>query len=93
MARRAQPERTCVACRGRAAKGELIRVVRAPDGRVAVDPTGRSSGRGAYVHRSEECLRQAMRRGSLGRALKVSLGDAEVGRLVQELSNLVGEDA
>ena len=35
------PLRTCVACRTERAKRELVRVVRLPDGTVALDPTGR----------------------------------------------------
>jgi hypothetical protein len=54
-------------------KRELIRVVRTPEGDVAVDPTGRRNGRGAYVHASRECFALALRRGGLERGLKVSL--------------------
>ena len=43
------PERSCVACRTTRPKRELVRVVRAPDGSVAVDATGRAPGRGAYL--------------------------------------------
>ena len=44
------------------------------------------------MHRSESCVRQAVRRGSLARALKASLGDAEVSRLVEELANRLGDE-
>ena len=43
------PQRTCVACRQTGAKRQLVRVVRAPDGSVTIDPTGKRSGRGAYL--------------------------------------------
>jgi len=81
-----------VGCRERAGKSELVRVVRRPAGQVSVDPTGRSPGRGAYVHRSESCVRQAVRRGSLARALKASLDEAEVSRLVHELGSGLGDE-
>jgi len=67
-------------------------VVRGLDGEVRIDPTGKASGRGAYVHLAEVCIREAMRRGSLARALKAPLGPAEAGRLVQELLETVGDD-
>jgi predicted RNA-binding protein YlxR (DUF448 family) len=35
------PQRMCVACRERSAKRTLIRIVRTPEGRVELDPTGR----------------------------------------------------
>jgi predicted RNA-binding protein YlxR (DUF448 family) len=93
MAGRRQPERTCVGCRGKTEKGALIRVVRGPDGRMAVDPTGRGAGRGAYVHPTRECLRLALRKGAIARALHASLGEAEAARLVEELERMVGEEA
>jgi uncharacterized protein len=61
--------RTCVACRQEGGKRELIRVVRNPDGVAAVDPTGRAPGRGAYLHRSPECVEMARKRRALDRAL------------------------
>jgi predicted RNA-binding protein YlxR (DUF448 family) len=78
---RREPERTCVGCRGRSAKGALIRVVRRSDGTVAVDPEGRAPGRGAYVHADPVCVEAAVRHGALARALRAGLGAGEVARL------------
>ncbi|TMD37021.1 MAG: YlxR family protein [Chloroflexi bacterium] len=66
---RHQPSRTCVACRQEAGKADLVRVVRRPDGGVAVDRTGRASGRGAYLHADPACLETARKRRALDRAL------------------------
>jgi hypothetical protein len=44
-------------------------VVRTPDGRVALDPGGRTAGRGAYVCRDATCIAAATGRGLLARAL------------------------
>ena len=66
------PQRTCVACRQTEAKRGLVRIVRtAVDGRVAIDPTGKLSGRGAYLCNSADCWRTALKRGQLTRALKI----------------------
>jgi predicted RNA-binding protein YlxR (DUF448 family) len=64
------PVRTCVGCGTRAPKRELLRVAVA-DGEPAPDPHGRAPGRGAYVHRREACVDQALRRGALARALRI----------------------
>ena len=64
------PQRTCVGCREVQMKRQLIRVVRAPDGRVQIDPTGKRNGRGAYVHERRSCWELALR-GRLSHALKV----------------------
>jgi len=81
-----------VGCRERSGKRGLLRVVRAPGGRVSVDTTGTSPGRGAYVHGVQSCVQQAVRRGSLARALQASLAEAEVGRLVDELARTMREE-
>jgi uncharacterized protein len=63
------PVRTCVACRQEGGKRELVRFVRTPGGVVALDPTGRAPGRGAYLHPSDECIELAKKRKALDRAL------------------------
>lgn len=65
------PQRTCVACRQGRAKRELVRIVRGVDGSVQVDPTGKKSGRGAYLCNQPECWAAGLTRGVLARALKI----------------------
>ena len=71
------PARTCVGCREEQPKRHLVRVVRAPDGAVRVDPTGKAPGRGAYLCRRAECWTAALRRDMLDGALRTSLGTAD----------------
>ncbi|MBT2403519.1 MULTISPECIES: YlxR family protein [unclassified Streptomyces] len=66
---RACPERTCVGCRERAAKSDLLRIVAIEDECVP-DPRGTLPGRGAYVHPAVVCLDQAVRRRAFPRALR-----------------------
>lgn len=80
------PQRTCVGCRKTSAKGDLLRLVRTPDG-VFADPTGKMNGRGAYIHANQECLTAALL-GSLEQSLKVSLSDEDRERLQQEGENM-----
>jgi predicted RNA-binding protein YlxR (DUF448 family) len=70
---RHHPVRTCVACRQEAGKGELIRVVRRPDGSIQLDRTGRLSGRGAYLHTQGTCIEAARKRRALDRALAATV--------------------
>ncbi|MER6563987.1 YlxR family protein [Streptomyces sp. NPDC001027] len=63
------PERTCVGCRERAAKTELLRIVAIKDACVP-DPRGTLPGRGAYLHPAPFCLDQAVRRRAFTRALR-----------------------
>lgn len=65
------PLRTCVACRHSDAKRGLFRLVRDADGRVAVDPTGKRAGRGAYLCHNPACWEQALKRRGIERALRI----------------------
>ncbi len=64
------PWRTCVGCRTRATKPDLLRVV-AVGGVLVPDEHGRLPGRGAYLHRELDCLSRAERRRVWPRALRV----------------------
>jgi uncharacterized protein len=77
MPQRHIPERTCVACRSLRPKREMVRVVRTTDGAVVVDPTGKKSGRGAYLCPLQPCWQGALRRKALERALKIELSTAD----------------
>ncbi|MFD7053567.1 YlxR family protein [Streptomyces mirabilis] len=65
---RACPERTCVGCRERAAKTDLLRTV-AVEGECVPDHRGTLPGRGAYVHPALVCFDLAVRRRAFPRAL------------------------
>jgi len=80
---RRYPTRTCVGCRTERQKRELVRIVRAPDGTVSLDPTGRAAGRGAYLCADGSCWSVALKKNSLERALAVPLPTELRDRLVQ----------
>jgi predicted RNA-binding protein YlxR (DUF448 family) len=85
------PERTCVACRRTTAKRELVRLVRTAEGGVEVDPTGKRSGRGAYLCPTPDCWRLAVQKGRLDRALKTSVTARDKEALLQYAQSLEPE--
>ena len=85
------PLRMCVGCREMKPKKELLRVVKAPDGAVSIDATGRKPGRGAYVCHSAECLKKAIKQRQLERAFECALGEEVHESLLQELQALEGK--
>ena len=56
MVNKKKPVRTCMACNEQKEKNELLRIVKSKDGIIDVDLTGKKSGRGAYICKSEACL-------------------------------------
>lgn len=67
------PMRQCLGCREHKPKKELIRVVRSPEGEIALDFKGKLPGRGAYVCPSAACLAKARKSRALERAFDTAL--------------------
>ena len=81
-----EPVRTCVGCRGRENKSDLIRLVRS-DGLIMVDVRRTQPGRGAYLHPRRKCWEQAFHRRALTRALPA--GNVDQDRLRTELDRMI----
>lgn len=82
------PMRMCVGCREMKEKREMIRIVRTPEGEATLDPTGKKSGRGAYVCRKADCLKRAIRQKQLERQLEISLTPEITDALAAEMERL-----
>ncbi len=81
------PQRTCIACRQTAGKRGLIRIVRTTQG-VAVDPTGKQAGRGAYIHPNRTCIQTILNGNRLNQALRTSVTAADRNQLQTFLATL-----
>ena len=74
------PVRMCVACRDKAGKRALTRVVRTEQG-LQVDGSGKLNGRGAYLCDRETCWETAVKTDLLAKALRMPLTEADRERL------------
>ena len=79
------PMRQCLGCRGMKPNPELLRVVRSPEGEISLDLKGKKPGRGAYICRSADCLRRAVKSRALSRALETQIPDEVMERLAETL--------
>ena len=61
--------------------------MRAPDGSVSLDLTGKKSGRGAYVCRSVDCLKKCRKRRAIERSLEVEIPDEVYAAIEKELAD------
>jgi uncharacterized protein len=75
--------RTCIGCRIRDGKARLLRIV-AYDKAVAIDFHQTQPGRGAYLHPRPECLERALKRRSLGRALRSEIDGQRAAAIIQQ---------
>lgn len=76
------PMRKCVATNEMFPKKEMIRVVRSKEGEVSVDPTGKKSGRGAYLSKSREAVEAAKKKNSLGTQLETAIPESVYEELI-----------
>ena len=65
--------RRCITCRELLDRQQLLRVIRLPDGSLALDA---GMGRSAYLCPRQDCLSEAKRRRKLQRALRCQVADA-----------------
>lgn len=77
------PQRMCVGCQEMKPKKELIRVVRTPQETIEIDPTGKRSGRGAYICPQEECLKKAVKGKRLDKALQKTIAAEIIDSLLE----------
>ena len=78
------PMRTCAVCRAVHPKRSMTRVVRAADGSIALDPTGKVAGRGTYVCDDPACRDPQRLAPAVQRALGTTV---EPGAITLEVTN------
>lgn len=91
------PQRSCISCRKVFDKKDLLRIVRTPEGEVMVDPTGKMSGRGAYICRSAECItKQLSGKSRLAANLNTTITPEQKKAIIEKIEELnkdTGEQA
>ncbi|MGY3749176.1 RNase P modulator RnpM [Vagococcus acidifermentans] len=75
MKKRKIPMRKCVVSNEMKPKKEMIRIVRSKEGDISIDPTGKLSGRGAYVSIEPAVVKQSWEKRILDRVLETTLSD------------------
>lgn len=84
------PLRKCLGCMESFPKKDLVRVVRTPENEVIIDLTGKKSGRGAYICRSNACLKKAIKSKRIQSNLEVQLTEELIDALTKELDGIEG---
>ena len=74
-------------------KRQLIRVVKNKEGEVTLDPTGKKSGRGAYIAVDVEIAKRAKEEKTFEKAFHVKLDDSLYDELIQYTDHLQARQA
>lgn len=67
------PQRSCVVCRTKKDKNELIRIVKNKNNEINIDEKGKLEGKGAYICDSIDCFEKSKKVKALERALEVEI--------------------
>lgn len=67
------PQRMCLGCQTMFNKKELLRIVRTPEGEILIDPTGKKSGRGAYICSRLECFKKVIKTKKLEKTFQTKI--------------------
>ena len=92
MQQRKIPLRRCTGCNEQKPKKELVRIVRSPQGEIALDRVGKMPGRGAYLCPSAQCLAKARKAKRLERALDAQIPPEVYERIEQDIEGAQGGD-
>jgi len=82
------PERSCLNCRKKGKKGELIKLASTPSG-VVIDYSEKLPGRGAYLCPDRTCIEKGLRADTLSRAFRQGAKPPEVEAFYAELKGKV----
>ena len=82
------PMRQCIGCGEMKSKRDMMRVLRTTEGDIVLDATGRKNGRGAYLCKSQECFKKAVKSKGLERSLKTPIPAEVYENLEKEIVDL-----
>ena len=68
-------KRSCVICRTKKNKNELLRIVRNKENIIKIDEKGKESGRGAYICYNMNCLEKAKKTKKLEKSLETKIDE------------------
>ena len=80
------PMRQCVGCGEMKSKKEMMRILKTAEGDIVLDVTGKKNGRGAYLCKTEECLKKARKTKGIERSFKMSIPEEVYDNLEKEFA-------
>ena len=85
------PMRKWVGCGEMKPKKELMRILKTETGEFVVDAAGKKNGRGAYICRSVDCFKSAVKSRGLERSFKQEIPQEVYDRLEKEMGEIEAE--
>ena len=80
------PMRQCVGCGEMKSKKEMMRILKTAEGDIVLDVTGKKNGRGAYLCKSNDCLKKAGKNRGIERSFKMNIPSEVYDNLEKEFA-------
>jgi predicted RNA-binding protein YlxR (DUF448 family) len=81
------PERTCIACRKKGSKDNFIKIVKNKNNELQIEKDKKLDGRGAYMCKSQDCLKLCQKSRALNRVFKMLVPQEFYEELNNEFDN------
>ena len=81
------PLRTCVVTKERYPKGELLRIVKTPEGEIKPDITGKLNGHGAYIKKDIDVLEKDIKSKALAHYLECEIDESVYDEIRKIINN------
>ena len=79
--------RTCIACRKKAHKSELIRIV-SINNEPVIDETGKIDSRGIYICKNMECKAKLLKSKNISKILKIDVTEAKLKETLAKMGEI-----
>ena len=87
------PQRTCIACRDKKDKNDLLRIVRDKKSQtVFFDRSGKANGRGCYVCSSRECIKKITDAKLIKHHLNVNANPDDLIRIQEQMTEYMKKE-
>ena len=77
-------QRTCIACRKKQDKGDLLRII-ATDGKAILDKSQKENTRGMYICNSTDCINKLLKAKDIKKCIKIKTTDISFKELLKNL--------
>lgn len=84
--------RTCIVCKRKKNKHELIRIV-SENRKPVIDTNFKINARGIYICNDKECLNKLLKHKNLGKIIKIDINEKDLIDLIEKLGeNQIGKN-
>ena len=79
--------RTCIACRKKDDKKNLIRII-SENGEAVIDKIQKANTRGIYICNNKECIEKLLKVKNINKIIKINVSEDDLKKLLVEMEDM-----